>query len=53
MCERFGWTEKEYDETSRKTLIEFTLILRTLDKMAQEEAKKAQQEQESHKPHVS
>jgi hypothetical protein len=44
MCERFGWTEAEYNATSRQTIVEFSTILRTLDEMAEEEAKKAEQE---------
>jgi hypothetical protein len=42
--ERFGWTEQEYNNTSRQTIVEFSLILRTLDSMAEDEAKKAEQE---------
>lgn len=45
MCERFGWTEQEYNNTSRQTIVEFTNILQTLDKMAKEEAKQAEQDQ--------
>ncbi len=44
MCERFGWTEQEYNATSRQTIAEFSLILRTLEKMAEEEAKNAEKE---------
>jgi hypothetical protein len=42
--ERFGWTEQEYNSTSRQTIAEFSLILRTLDEMAQDETKNADKE---------
>jgi hypothetical protein len=44
ICERFGWTEDEYNKTSRQTIVQFSIILQTLDEMAKAEAEKAEQE---------
>jgi hypothetical protein len=47
MCKEFGWTEDDYNKTSRQTIIQFSLILRTLDEMAKDEAAKAEKKGKS------
>jgi hypothetical protein len=52
MCKEFGWSEQQYNKTSRKTIVQFSAILHELDEMARSEAKKQQQGGNPTKEHL-
>jgi hypothetical protein len=53
MCEKFGWTEAEYNATSRQAIVEFSIILRTLEAVAKAEAETAEQQGKKKWPSIS